>query len=79
MKEIIYIQAGSLANHVGTHFWNTQQCYFSFEEGDEILVEHDISFREGISLGVSMKIVSYAQAMPTIQAFREKPPTVLGF
>ncbi|VDC05087.1 unnamed protein product [Peniophora sp. CBMAI 1063] len=51
MKEIIYIQVGSLANHVGTHFWNAQQCYFSYEEGDEVLVDHDISFREGISPG----------------------------
>jgi hypothetical protein len=27
MREILYIQAGPLANHIGTHFWNTQEAY----------------------------------------------------
>ena len=58
MKEIIYIQAGPLANHIGTHFWNTQQCYFSYDDGDEVLVDHDVSFREGLSPSVSMDLVS---------------------
>lgn len=49
MKEIIYIQAGNISNHVGTHFWNAQQSYFTYREGEEVLVEHDVSFREGIS------------------------------
>ena len=60
MKEIIYIQAGPLANHIGTHFWNTQQCYFTYSEGEEVLVDHDISYREGISPGVSLKVTSQA-------------------
>ncbi|KAI9465930.1 tubulin nucleotide-binding domain-like protein [Lactarius psammicola] len=49
MKEIIYIQAGNLSNHIGTHFWNAQQSYFTYKEGDEVLVDHDVSFREGVS------------------------------
>ncbi|EMD35050.1 hypothetical protein CERSUDRAFT_107070 [Gelatoporia subvermispora B] len=49
MKEIIYIQAGSLANHIGTHFWNTQEGYFTYEEGDDPFVTHDVSFREGVT------------------------------
>jgi hypothetical protein len=53
MKEIIYIQAGNISNHVGTHFWNAQQSYFTYREGEEVLVEHDVSFREGISPRVS--------------------------
>ncbi|TFK66396.1 hypothetical protein BDN72DRAFT_800024 [Pluteus cervinus] len=50
MKEIVYIQAGSLANYTGTHFWNTQECYFTFEENaEDPLTSHDISFREGLT------------------------------
>jgi hypothetical protein len=52
MKEIIYIQAGNISNHVGTHFWNAQQSYFNYSGDKEVLVDHDVSFREGISLGV---------------------------
>lgn len=50
MKEILYIQAGPLANYIGTHYWNTQAAYFTYEEADEAHeVEHDVSFREGIN------------------------------
>ncbi|KAI0789218.1 Misato segment II tubulin-like domain-containing protein [Abortiporus biennis] len=50
MREIIYIQAGNVANHIGTHFWNTQESYFTYEEGEDPFVNHDISFREGQTL-----------------------------
>ncbi|KAI0300473.1 Misato segment II tubulin-like domain-containing protein [Multifurca ochricompacta] len=50
MKEMIYIQAGDISNHVGTHFWNAQQSYFTYNKDKEVLVDHDVSFREGISL-----------------------------
>ncbi|KAF8648203.1 hypothetical protein AX16_006342 [Volvariella volvacea WC 439] len=51
MREIVYIQAGTLANYTGTHFWNTQECYFTYgdEEDANPIVNHDVSFREGIS------------------------------
>ncbi|KAG1824274.1 Misato segment II tubulin-like domain-containing protein [Suillus variegatus] len=49
MREIIYIQAGSFANYVGTHFWNTQESYFTYEDDDEPIVNHDLSFEEGRS------------------------------
>lgn len=49
MKEIIYIQAGNTSNHVGTHFWNVQQSYFDYSGDKEVLVDHDVSFREGVS------------------------------
>lgn len=52
MKEIIYIQAGNTSNHVGTHFWNAQQSYFNYTGDEEVLVDHDVSFREGVSPGV---------------------------
>ncbi|KAJ3557958.1 hypothetical protein NM688_g1196 [Phlebia brevispora] len=50
MREILYIQAGKLANYVGTHFWNAQESYFTYGEGAlDPIVNHDISFREGLS------------------------------
>lgn len=49
MKEILYIQAGPFANFVGTHFWNTQESYFTYEDGQDPAVFHDRSFREGLN------------------------------
>lgn len=47
MREILYIQAGSLSNYTGTHFWNTQESYFTYDEDDIPLVDNSISFKEG--------------------------------
>ncbi|EPQ55584.1 tubulin nucleotide-binding domain-like protein [Gloeophyllum trabeum ATCC 11539] len=60
MKEIIYIQAGPLANYTGQHFWNTQEAYFTYDEEEsaskeEPLTDHDVSFREGLSPSASAK------------------------
>lgn len=30
MHEIVTLQLGHRANHVGTHFWNAQQSYFTY-------------------------------------------------
>ncbi|KAG1750528.1 Misato segment II tubulin-like domain-containing protein [Suillus paluster] len=49
MREIIYIQAGSFANYTGTHFWNAQESYFTYNDDDEPIVNHDLSFEEGRS------------------------------
>ncbi|KAJ7162919.1 mtDNA inheritance protein Dml1 [Mycena filopes] len=49
MKEILYIQAGNQANYTGTHFWNTQESYFTYEEGEDADTDHGISFREGLN------------------------------
>lgn len=49
MKEIVYIQAGRNLNYAGTHFWNTQESYFTYDEKSEPVVDHDVSFREGLS------------------------------
>lgn len=54
MKEILYIQAGSLANYTGTHYWNTQESYFNYNESDEAVSSQDISFREGVSYKVCL-------------------------
>lgn len=56
MKEILYIQAGSLANYVGTHFWNTQENYFIYGSEDdegEPIVSNDISFKDDLAYKVS--------------------------
>ena len=61
MKEILYIQAGTLPNFVGTHFWNTQESYFQYDgeadpdETGEPEINHDISFREGLSPKVELQ------------------------
>ncbi|KAF8194333.1 Misato segment II tubulin-like domain-containing protein [Mycena galopus ATCC 62051] len=49
MKEILYIQAGTQANYIGTHFWNTQESYFTHEDGEDPEIDHGISFREGLN------------------------------
>ncbi|KAJ8482568.1 hypothetical protein ONZ51_g5273 [Trametes cubensis] len=54
MKEILYIQAGPLANFIGTHFWNTQESYFTYGEEEEPVVYHDRSFREGLTRKVTL-------------------------
>jgi len=46
MREIIYVQAGTTANYVGTHFWNVQDQYATLDaEGDEQeRIDHAKSF-----------------------------------
>ncbi|TBU44587.1 tubulin nucleotide-binding domain-like protein [Dichomitus squalens] len=48
-KEILYVQAGTFANFVGTHFWNAQEGYFTYSHDEEPAVYHDRSFREGLN------------------------------
>ncbi|KZT69422.1 tubulin nucleotide-binding domain-like protein [Daedalea quercina L-15889] len=50
MKEIVYVQAGQFANYIGTHFWNTQDAYFTYGEDEQSEIDHDVSFREGSTL-----------------------------
>ncbi|KAI0632877.1 tubulin domain-containing protein [Trametes polyzona] len=49
MKEILYVHAGPFANYIGTHFWNTQEGYFTYGEDEDPVVFHDRSFREGLT------------------------------
>ncbi|KAK6353137.1 mtDNA inheritance, partitioning of the mitochondrial organelle [Orbilia brochopaga] len=52
MHEIITIQLGHFANFVGTHFWNVQESYFTYDEsGDPSPVDHDVHFRAGLGVG----------------------------
>jgi hypothetical protein len=47
MREIIHIQAGSLSNYTGTHYWNTQENYFVYDEDGTSITDYSISFKEG--------------------------------
>ncbi|CAK5270363.1 unnamed protein product [Mycena citricolor] len=49
MREILYIQAGTPANYVGTHFWNTQESYLAGDEAAAQNIDHEVSFREGFN------------------------------
>ncbi|KAI9470956.1 MAG: tubulin domain-containing protein [Benjaminiella poitrasii] len=52
MREIITLQLGSLANHVGTHFWNTQEEYFNCGNLDNTQfdeINHNVLYRQGES------------------------------
>ncbi|KAI0480503.1 tubulin domain-containing protein [Xylariaceae sp. FL0804] len=48
MREIITLQLGQQSNYVGTHFWNTQESYFTYGPGEESPVDHDVHFRPGL-------------------------------
>ncbi|KAK0113160.1 mtDNA inheritance, partitioning of the mitochondrial organelle [Cadophora gregata] len=48
MHEIITLQLGQRSNYLATHFWNTQESYFTYSESEESLVDHDIHFRPGL-------------------------------
>jgi hypothetical protein len=48
MHEIITLQLGQRSNYLATHFWNTQESYFTYSVDEEPLVDHDIHFRPGI-------------------------------
>lgn len=50
MHEIITLQFGQQANYLGTHWWNTQESYFTYADSTSPSpVNHDISFRPGIA------------------------------
>ncbi|KAK4192026.1 tubulin domain-containing protein [Podospora australis] len=49
MHEIITIQLGQQSNYLGTHFWNTQESYFSYNEDETPVIDHDVHFRPGIA------------------------------
>ncbi|KAL1637789.1 mtDNA inheritance, partitioning of the mitochondrial organelle [Neofusicoccum ribis] len=58
MHEIVTLQFGQQANYLGSHFWNTQESYFTYDDPDNTSsaakapepspVDHDINFRPGI-------------------------------
>ncbi|CRL04367.1 CLUMA_CG017460, isoform A [Clunio marinus] len=48
-REIITLQFGNFANHVGCHFWNIQENSFNYDPtvSDLSEINHDVLFREG--------------------------------
>jgi len=79
MKEIVYIQAGNISNHIGTHFWNAQQSYFTYGGDKEVFFDHDVSFREGVSPGVCHLPYSRLRAPGFKRCYRECRRTVHEF
>ncbi|OBR13850.1 Misato Segment II myosin-like domain-containing protein [Colletotrichum higginsianum IMI 349063] len=50
MHEIITLQLGQLSNYTATHFWNTQESYFTYSDQDESPVNHNVHWRPGVAL-----------------------------
>ncbi|KAI1810744.1 tubulin domain-containing protein [Poronia punctata] len=50
MREIITLQLGQQSNYVATHFWNTQESYFTYGAEEESPVDHDVHFRPGLGV-----------------------------
>ncbi|EXJ92164.1 hypothetical protein A1O3_00714 [Capronia epimyces CBS 606.96] len=48
MREIVTVQLGQRSNYLATHFWNTQESYFTYSENQESVVDHDVHFRPGL-------------------------------
>ncbi|KFY17912.1 hypothetical protein V492_00292 [Pseudogymnoascus sp. VKM F-4246] len=48
MHEILTLQLGQRSNYLATHFWNTQESYFTYSGDEEPVVDHDVHFRPGI-------------------------------
>ncbi|KAL6894935.1 tubulin domain-containing protein [Trichoderma evansii] len=48
MREIVTLQLGSLSNYVATHFWNTQESYFTYSEDEKSYIDHNIHWRAGV-------------------------------
>ncbi|KAI1176320.1 tubulin domain-containing protein [Nemania sp. FL0916] len=48
MREIITLQLGQQSNYIATHFWNTQESYFTYGADEESPVDHDVHFRPGL-------------------------------
>lgn len=48
--EILTLQFGHYSNFVGTHWWNLQDIGFNFDPGSSSEINHDVLFREGLTL-----------------------------
>ncbi|CAN9095106.1 unnamed protein product [Alternaria alternata] len=49
MHEVVTLQFGKQSNYLGTHFWNTQESYFTYPPETESPVNHDVLFRPGVA------------------------------
>ncbi|KAK7417417.1 mtDNA inheritance, partitioning of the mitochondrial organelle [Neonectria magnoliae] len=48
MREIITLQLGQLSNYTATHFWNTQESYFTYGAEEQSPVDHNVHWRAGV-------------------------------
>lgn len=48
MREIITLQLGNFSNYTATHFWNTQESYFTYGDQEKSPIDHNVHWRGGI-------------------------------
>ncbi|XP_044261356.1 protein misato [Tribolium madens] len=48
--EILTLQFGHYSNYVGAHWWNLQEAGFSYDPDAPSEINHDVLFREGVTL-----------------------------
>ncbi|KND92636.1 Protein DML1 [Tolypocladium ophioglossoides CBS 100239] len=48
MREIITLQLGNLSNYTATHFWNTQESYFTYGNQEKSPIDHNVHWRGGV-------------------------------
>ena len=70
MREIIYVQAGTTANYVGTHFWNTQDYYATLDvDGDVEGEEHErIDHEKSFSVREDIETVRTIMSLEALRA-----------
>ncbi|XP_012270031.1 protein misato [Orussus abietinus] len=49
VREILTLQFGHYSNFIGTHWWNIQECNFSYDPDNPTEINHDVLYREGES------------------------------
>ncbi|GKU01837.1 hypothetical protein FLAG1_07013 [Fusarium langsethiae] len=48
MREIVTLQLGQLSNYTATHFWNTQESYFTYSSDEKSPIDHNVHWRAGL-------------------------------
>lgn len=51
-REILTLQFGHYSNFVGAHLWNLQEFGFAYDSDKPSEINHDVFYREGLSLKV---------------------------
>lgn len=78
MREIIYVQAGTTANYVGTHFWNSQDYYATLDvEGDVEADEHErIDHEKSFSIREDVGAVRMMMSLEALRPARDGSSSV---
>lgn len=58
MHELLHVQLGPRANHLGTHAWNIAESHFAYSDTDtDYDIDHGVDWREGFGREVSCQTV----------------------